>query len=273
MGELEQKEQRLLAILSELRSVAVAFSGGVDSTYLLAMCREAPGLEEVVAIVARSATLPERELQEAHSLAARLGVHLEVVETGECEDSSFVQNPINRCFYCQEIRIDAMMQVARGRGLAALLYGVTVDDMSDERPGIQAILRYGARMPLLDAELRKAEVRALSQRRGLPTHNKPSMACLASRIPYGTPITAQRLRQVEQAEAFLRQEIGLQQVRVRHHESVARLEIEADDMPRIVQPETRRLIVARLCSLGFTYVALDLAGFRSGSMNERLAKT
>lgn len=268
--ELEQKEKRLCAAIAALEAVAVAFSGGVDSTLLLAVCRETLGRERVLALTALSASLPAAELAEARALAVQIDARLEMVATRELDNPDYVRNDAERCFHCKDELFTRLWPVARAHGLHYVVYGATADDVGDHRPGMRAAEQHSARAPLLEAGLGKAEIRELSRRRGLPTHAKPAMACLASRIPYGSPVTVEALGQIAQAEAFLKREIGLRQVRVRHHGPVARLEVEADDLVRVAQPALRERIVARLRALGFTYVTLDLAGFRSGSMNDLL---
>ncbi len=267
---LEDKAAHLRALISDYGSVAVAFSAGTDSTYLLAVCCDVLGTANVLAVTAESATLPQEELDEAHALAAQLGVRLEVVKTGELDNPDYRRNDPQRCFHCQSERFHTIRAVAHFYELATVAYGLTLDDLSDYRPGTAAAQQYGVQMPLLEAGLRKADIRRLSQQRGLPTHDKPAMACLASRIPYGHPIDVENLAQVAQAEAFLRRDVGLRQVRVRHHGQIARLEVESDDLARVAAPGMRERIVETLHALGFLYVTLDLAGFRSGSMNEGL---
>lgn len=267
---IEQKKQRLCDIVRELGSVAVAFSAGTDSTYLLAVCCDVLGADNVLAVTAHSATLPREELEEASILANELGVRWQVVSTKELEIPDYVRNDTNRCFYCQEHRVQSILKVAQSSGLAAVAYGITCDDMEDHRPGIHAIQQLGVSTPLLDAGLDKADIRELSLKRGLSTHDKPSMACLATRIPYGRPIRVENLDQVAEAEAFLKRDIGLQQVRVRHYDNIARLEVEAEDILLIAQAGVRERIVDQLRGFGFDHVTLDLAGFRSGSMQEGL---
>jgi pyridinium-3,5-biscarboxylic acid mononucleotide sulfurtransferase len=270
MTNLEAKTAHLQAIIGALESVVVAFSAGVDSSYLLVACRDTLGPDKVLAVTAGSASLPEQELDEARALAAQIGVSLEIVTTDELANADYVRNDPNRCFHCKDELFTTLWPLARARGFAAVVYGATADDLGDHRPGMQAAQQHGIRAPLLEAGLGKADIRALSQQRGLPTHDKPAMACLASRIPYGRAVTVEALGQVAQAEAFLKREIGLRQVRVRHHGEVARLEVEPDDILRVAQPAIRRRIQHKLREIGFTYVTLDLAGFRSGSLNEGL---
>jgi uncharacterized protein len=200
-------------------------------------------------------------------------VPLQVVETNELENSAYTRNDRHRCFYCKETLFTTIAPIAHTHHLMHIVYGATADDLEDYRPGMLAAQQHGVRAPLLEAGLSKAEIRTLSQRYGLPTHNKPATPCLASRIPYGKPITIEMLGQVAQAEVFLKRSIGLRQVRVRHHGHVARLEVDLGDMPRLIEPGIREAVVERLRCIGFTHIALDLAGFRSGSMNETLHAT
>lgn len=266
-ADLAAKQAHLFAALRSLGAVAVAFSAGVDSTYLLAACCDALEPRHVLAVTACSPTLPRREVDAAYQIAALLGVRLEVIVTHELENPAYACNDRLRCFHCKDELFRCMQPVAASYGLQALIYGAIADDVGDERPGMRAAAQHNVQAPLLDAGMSKADVRALSRLRGLPTHDKPALACLASRIPYGSPITLDVLRQVDQAEAFLRSEIGFSQVRVRHHGALARIEIDAHDIPRAAEPGIRERIVAYLGAVGFTYVTLDLAGFRSGSMN------
>lgn len=267
---IEHKEARLREIVKELQSVAVAFSAGTDSTYLLAICCQILGTDNVLAVTARSPTLPDQELQEARTLASHIGVRLEIVTTYEIENPEYVSNDMNRCYHCQDERFTAIWHVAQENGMKTVAYGATVDDLGDFRPGMRAAHLHNVRMPLIEARIGKADIRILSERHNLPTHNKPSTPCLASRIPYGKPISVENLEQVAEAEMFLKRDMGLHNVRVRHHDSVARLEVDDDDIERIVKPDVREKIVSHLRGLGFLYIAVDLSGFRSGNMNEGL---
>jgi pyridinium-3,5-biscarboxylic acid mononucleotide sulfurtransferase len=258
----------LAVILTPLGSAAVAFSGGVDSSVALAAAAAVLGPENVVAVTAASETYLEEELATARAQAARLGVAHEIVATGELNDESFAANPPERCYHCKSHLVEALTRVAERHGCAALLDGANADDLRDHRPGMRAASEGGVRHPLLEAGLGKTEVRALARALDLPTWDRPANACLASRIPYGEPITAEKLRAIGAAEAGLRG-LGFDVCRVRHHGPVARVELEPGQLGRAAG-ECRERIVAVVRAAGFAYVALDLEGFRSGSMNEVL---
>jgi pyridinium-3,5-biscarboxylic acid mononucleotide sulfurtransferase len=270
--QLDTKRERLYSLLQEMEGVVVAYSGGVDSSYLLAASLTALGPERVLAVTADSPTYPAAERNEAAQLAQQLGAQQRIIATAELDDPRFASNPPDRCYYCKGHLFQDLTAIAQEAGMATVVYGATLDDLGDHRPGMLAAKEAGARAPLIEAALTKDDVRALSQRMGLPTWDKPAQACLASRFPYRASITAEALGQVEQAEALLRTEFGLRQVRVRHHGTVARLEVELADLPRLLDQETRQRLVAGLKALNYTYVTLDLEGFRSGSMNAVLSQ-
>jgi uncharacterized protein len=272
MNKLDSKRSRLRAILQELGSVVVAYSGGVDSTYLLAAAVKDLGSEQVLAVTAISPTYPASEREEAAALARELGVRQRLIHTAELDDPRFASNPPERCYFCKSHLFRDLADIAQKEGLTHVVYGATQDDLGDHRPGMRAARELGARAPLLEAGLAKEEVRALSRQIDLPTWDKPAMACLASRFPYESTITAKALARVEQAEDFMRGEMGFRQVRVRHHGDTARLEVEPADFSLLLEKDRRARIVAHLKALGYTYVTVDLEGFRSGSMNEVLAE-
>ena len=266
----EAKLERLRAQLREIGSAAVAFSSGVDSTFLLRVAHEELG-ENVVAVTARSHSFPKRELDEAAAFCRSEGVRHEILDSEELDIPGFVANPPDRCYHCKKALFGKLIAFAQMNGLAAVLEGSNVDDDGDYRPGLRAIRELGVRSPLHDAGLTKAEIRALSREMGLPTWNKPSFACLASRFPYGERITAAGLDRVERAEQWLMDAgLGLAQLRVRSHGDMARIEVPPADIPRIAARAEE--IAAALQSFGFAYVALDLQGYRTGSLNEVLPK-
>lgn len=270
--DLQAKERRLFEIVADLGSALVAYSGGVDSTLLLRVCVDTLGPLQVLAVTATSETLATREELEARSLAAGMGArHLEL-PVSELQDEEFVSNPPDRCYHCKRIRYGQLARLAHERGLRWVVDGANADDLGDYRPGLRAASELGVRSPLQEAGLSKADVRRLSHAFGLPTWDKPSFACLASRIPYGNRITAEKLRQIDASEGFL-QSLGFQQVRVRHHGDTARIEVSTDDIVALASREVAPLVVERLKALGFSYVSLDLEGYRTGSMNELLRST
>jgi uncharacterized protein len=268
--ETRVKYERLLEGLRGLDSLAVAFSGGVDSTLLAWAAREALG-ERAILVTADSESYAEGELEEARQLAARIGLRHVVIETRELDNPEYAANPPNRCFFCKDELFSRLEALARAEGLRHVVYGATVDDLGDHRPGMGAARQRGVRAPLIDAGMGKVEIRDLSRAFQLPTWDKPAMACLSSRFPYGTPITAEKLRQVDRAEAAVRA-LGFRSFRVRHHGEIARLEIAREEMARLWEDERAEIIAQRLGELGFIHVTLDLKGFRSGSLNEALLR-
>ena len=256
----------LAAVLAPLDKLCVAFSGGVDSTLLLAVAARELGTDKVLAFTAVSETYRDEELDAARSLAAGIGAEHVVVHTSELVDDCFISNSRRRCYYCKREMVGKMRAAATAVGIDVLADGANSDDLGEERPGLDAAAEAGVRHPLIEAGLGKAAVRELSRTLGLPTWDKPQQACLASRVPYGSPITVEKLRQIAAAESVLR-ELGFGQCRVRHHGDVARVEVEAADIER-AGGAARTVLARRLHELGFTYVTLDMDGFRSGSMNE-----
>ena len=258
------KLARLKAIVGQLDGALVAFSAGVDSTFLLAIAREVLG-DRAVALTAHSPSVPSAEREEARALARRLGVRLVEVESHEAEDPRYLANPLDRCYFCKGELYRLCDEVARAEGLAAVLDGFNADDRRDHRPGHRAARERAVRSPLAEAGLAKDEIRAWSEALGLPTWDKPQMACLASRIPYGTPITPERLARVERAEAGVRR-LGLRQFRVRDHGDVGRVEVAAEEMDLAFS--RRDALAEAVRGAGFRLAALDLEPFRSGRMNE-----
>ncbi len=265
---IADKKKRLKAILADYGSLAVAFSGGADSTLLLAAAKEALG-DRVTAVTVDAPIHSRREIREALATAQALGVKHIVLPMAEITAPGFVANPPERCYTCKQLIFGEIIRIAASLGVRRIAHGANIDDLGDYRPGLKAAQEMGVAAPLVEARMTKADIRVLSRRMGLPTWNKPSMACLASRIPYGRPITREALSMVEMAEDVL-WKLGFDGCRVRHHGAVARIEVAPGDWRKAVQPAVREEILKGLKQIGFRHVALDLEGYVPGSLNRAL---
>ena len=265
----DEKENLLLARLAEIPSLIVALSGGADSAYLAWAAHEALA-DRTLSVTALSPSYSAHDRAIVEEFVRKLGLRHEFIETHEMANPAYRANAADRCYFCKDELFSALDELAKARGFAAVAYGVNADDTLDFRPGHRAATEHQVLAPLLDAGLSKSEIRFLSRRAGLPTWDRPASACLASRLPYGTEVTPERLGLVERGEAALR-ELGFRQFRVRLHDKLARVEISLDEMPRALAPEMAAAIAGRLKAAGFTFVALDLEGYRQGSLNETLS--
>ena len=265
-----KKFRNLKKILSEMESVLVAYSGGVDSTLLLRVAKDILG-DRVLAVTASSTVYPSEEIEQAKALAQNLKARHEIIETRELTNPKFVNNPKDRCYWCKKELFAKLTSIARENNLNYVLDGSNFDDLDDFRPGMEAARELGVRSPLQEAMLTKADIRSMSKRMGLPTWSKPSFACLASRFPYGMRITRENVITIDKAERFLK-DLGFTQVRVRHHHPIARIEVPKTDIPKLLGDKPRSQILSYFKTLGYSYIAVDLEGYRTGSMNEVLTE-
>ena len=266
---MNKKLQQLKKILAKMGSALIAYSGGVDSTFLLKVASDTLGVKRVVAATAESLTFPSWEIDSAKKMAKELGIKHIIIKTEELKDPKFINNPPDRCYWCKKELFLKLSMLAKEHRLNYILDGSNYDDIRDFRPGMKAGEEFGVRSPLKEAGLTKGEIRRFSKRLGLPTWDKPSFACLASRFPYGMRITEENLAKVDMAEKFLRK-VGITQVRVRHHNQIARIEIRKEDIPKLLEEKLRRQVLSRFKKLGYSYITVDLGGYRTGSMNEVL---
>ena len=268
---LEQKQTRLFDLLAGMGRVLIAYSGGTDSAYLAWAANRVLG-GDALAVTADSASIPEAHKRDAVDFARRYGIRHRMVATGEFDNPDYARNDPNRCFHCKDELFRRMNEIGRDLGVSTIAYGVNKDDTQDFRPGHRAARTHAVRAPLLEADLAKSEIRSLSREAGLPTWDRPAAACLSSRIPYGSRVTREKVKAVEEGEEALVQ-LGFRVFRVRHHGELARIEVGRDELPRALDPEMADKFVRVFRGLGFKYVTLDLAGYRQGSLNEVLPES
>ncbi|MBU4319786.1 MAG: ATP-dependent sacrificial sulfur transferase LarE [Thermodesulfovibrionales bacterium] len=266
---IQDKFDKLLSILQDMQSVVLAYSGGVDSTLLLKAI-QLSGIR-ALAVTAVSETMPENDLLFSKKMCEETGINQRIIKTEELNIENFAKNPHDRCFYCKDELFSKIREIAGDEGYRFVLDGSNLDDTADWRPGRKAALNHSVRSPLIEAGLDKKDIREISQRLNLPSWDKPSSPCLASRFPYGEQITAEALKQVAEAEGFLRS-LGFKEFRVRHHSDIARIELREEDMAMALKPEIRKAITEKLKSTGYRFVVIDIEGFRSGRMNEGIEK-
>lgn len=268
-ADIDQKLERMQSIIRSLERVAVAFSAGVDSTFILKVSLDVLGQDNVIAVTSKSDSLARAELKESHRLADLFGVRHIVVDTDEFQNPDYLANPANRCYFCKTALYDRMTTLIQEHGFKSIVSGTNADDLGDWRPGIQAAREHAVRSPAAEAGMTKQDIRVLSKRMGLPTFDKPAAPCLSSRVQYGEHISPEKLRMIESCEAFLHT-LGIRECRVRHHNNLARIEVPVEHFAELTDPKTRKAIDEHFRAVGYNYVALDLRGFRSGSMNEVL---
>lgn len=267
---VQKKMETLNSILCEMESIIVAYSGGVDSAFLAVSAKQILG-NKALAVTAKSPSLAPSELTKAVELAQEFNINHKIIETNEVEREDYKANDANRCYFCKDELYTHLSVFASKEGYNVIANGTNIDDLGDFRPGLNAAEQYGIRSPMVEAGLTKAEIRILSRNMNIPVWDKPAQACLSSRIPYGTPVSVTALNQIAEAEDFLR-ELGIDQLRVRHHDTVARIEVHPADFLKLVDENMNRIIVNKFKDIGYSYITLDLEGFRSGSLNEVLAE-